>query len=195
MNVLNKAKLRGKFEIKVTDGDGNKVKVFQPNFIVKKLIREGLIHPKFHMRDWMKYVGFLFGRMSDSLIVDNLIPTAGKAGAAGRLNGFGSEAAFTYLEVGTGTTAAAAGDTALETPIVDSGLARASATVSLVTTSTTDDTAQLLKSWSVTGAKAITELGALNAASAGILLGRQVFSAINVLDGWTLELTYKFQVS
>jgi len=42
------------------------------------------------------------------------------------------------------------------------------------------------------GAKAVTECGALNAASSGTLLGHQVFSAINVTSGDTLELTYNF---
>ena len=103
-------------------------------------------------------------------------------------------AAFTYLAVGIGTTAADAADTALESEIVDSGLERAAATCSRVTTDVTNDTAQLLKSWSVTGTKAVTEAGALNAASTGTLLGRQVFSAINVVSGDTLQITYKFDV-
>lgn len=135
------------------------------------------------------------GSYKENLVIKNLVTTAGKALAAGLLGASGAPAAVTYLEVGTGTTAAAAGNTALETAITDSGLARAAATVSLVTTTTTNDTLQLLKSWSVSGTKAVTECGAFNASSAGSMLGRQVFSAINVISGDTLQITYKFAVS
>jgi len=124
----------------------------------------------------------------------NLITTAGKAGVASRINGDGAEAAFTYLAVGIGTTAADAANTTLESEIVDSGLERAAATCTRVQTDVANDTAQLVKSWSVTGTKAVTECGALNAASTGTLLGRQVFAAINVISGDTLQVTYKFDV-
>ena len=138
---------------------------------------------------------FLLGHWTDRLSFQNLVVNAGKAGMASRCNGAGGEAAFTYLAVGTGTTAPAAGDTALQTEITDSGLARASATVSRVTTSVTNDTAQLDTTWNVTGTKAVTEAGAFNAASAGTMLGRQTFSAVNVSNGDTLEVIYKFQMS
>lgn len=127
--------------------------------------------------------------------IKNLITSAGKAGLAGLLCGDGSLSAFTYLAVGIGTTAANAADTTLESEITTSGLGRAAATISRVTTAVTNDTAQLVKSWAVTGTKAITEIGALNAASTGILLGRQVFAAVNVADGDTFQATYKFQIS
>ncbi len=135
------------------------------------------------------------GKIKDQREVQNLIVSAGKAGAASRINGAGSEAAFTYLAVGTGATAAAAGDTALQTEITDSGLARASATCTRVTTSVTNDTAQLAYTWSVSGTKAVTECGILNAASTGTLLGRQVFTAVNVQSGDSLAVTYKIQCS
>lgn len=132
------------------------------------------------------------GKFKARRIVNNLVPSTGKAGAASRLNGAGGEAAFTYIAVGTGNTAAAAGDTALQTEITDSGLARAAATATRVTTNVTNDTAQLDKTFSVTATKAVTEAGALNAASSGTILGRQVFSAVNVVNGDTLQIIYKF---
>lgn len=130
------------------------------------------------------------GHLKDVRIVKNLITSAGKAGAASRLNGSGSEAAFTYLAVGTGTTAAAAGNTTLETEITDSGLARANATASRVTTTVANDSARLVYTWSVSGTKAVTEVGILNASSGGVLLCRQVFSAVNVTSGDSLIGTY-----
>lgn len=88
-----------------------------------------------------------------------------------------------------------AGDTTLMNEITTGGLARASATVSRVTTTVTNDTAQLDKTWSVTASFAVKEAGALNAASSGTLLGRQTFSAVNVANGDTLQVIYKFQMS
>lgn len=135
------------------------------------------------------------GRIKEGRIVKNLITTVGKALIAGRINGSGAPAAATYLAVGTGTTAANASDTTLGTEITDSGLARVNATVSLVTTTTTNDTAQLLTTFTVTGTKAVTEAGILNASSSGTLLSRQVFSAVNVVNGDSLQLTYKVACS
>jgi len=132
------------------------------------------------------------GKKVDERKVRNLITNAGLAEVAGLVGDSGSPTAFTYLAVGTGTTAADVTDTALETEIADSGLERASSTVSLETTTVTDDTLQLLKSWTATGSKAVTECGALNASSSGVLLGHQIFSAINVTTDDVLQLTYKF---
>lgn len=135
------------------------------------------------------------GKVKGGKIVHNLITNAGKAGVASRINGAGSEAAFTYLAVGTGTTAASASDTALQTELASSGLSRVNATASRVTTSVTNDTAQLLTTFTVTGTQAVTEAGILNASSSGTLLSRQVFSAINVVNGDSLQLTYKVACS
>jgi len=97
--------------------------------------------------------------------------------------------------VGIGTTAANAADTALESEITDSGLARAAATCTRVTTTETNDTAQLVVSFDVSGSKNVTEIGMLNAASAGVLLGRQVFTALPLIAGDTYAATYKIIVS
>jgi hypothetical protein len=135
------------------------------------------------------------GKEIERRVIKNLIVDAGLAGMASRLNGAGAEAAFTYLAVGTGTTAAAAGDTGLGTEITDSGLARAAATATRETTTATNDTATLDKTWTASATKAVTECGAFNAASAGTLLGRQVFAAINMTSGNSLQITYKFTLS
>ena len=182
----DKGKITGQFKIQVRKADGSLKRLWNANKFGLWLIR------KFGLD--LKGVPML-GSWSTAIDIHNLVVSAGKAGVASRINGAGAEAAFTYLAVGTGTNAAAAGDTALQTEITDSGLARAAATCTRVTTSVTNDTAQLDKTFSVTGTKAVTEAGALNAASTGTLLGRQVFSAVNVVNGDTLQITYKFQVS
>lgn len=124
----------------------------------------------------------------------NLTTTTGKAGVASRINGSGAEAAFTYLAIGIGTTAAAIGDTALQSEITTNGGARAAATASRVTTDTTNDTARLVYTWTFTGSFAVTEAGALNAASVGVLLNRQVFTAVNVVSGDSLQVTVDIDV-
>lgn len=135
------------------------------------------------------------GRIEEVHLVKNLVPSAGKAAIASRINGAGSEAAATYLAVGTGTTAAAVGDTALQSEVSTNGLARANATASRVTTTVTNDTAQLQYTWTASGSVAVTEAGIFNAASVGTLFARQVFSAINVVANDTLQLTYKIACS
>jgi hypothetical protein len=103
--------------------------------------------------------------------------------------------AFDYIAVGTGTTAATAAQTALVTEITDTGLTRAAGTGTNITTTVTYDTFQLVKTFSPSGSKAITESGVLNASSAGIMLCRQTFSAINVTNGDTLTITWKVKVA
>jgi hypothetical protein len=170
---------------RLLDAHGNVKKTFQENRLFKWLMRKGILSPL----AWK--VPFLLGHWTDYAVRSNLVTSAGLALVAGRINGSGTPAAATYIAVGTGSTAANAADTALGAEIVDSGVERAAATVSLVTTTVTNDTAQMLKSFSVSGTKAVTESGVLNAASAGTLLCRQVFAAINVASGDTLQITWK----
>jgi len=187
---------KGRFQLKqnvaieLRGADGELKPLFQPNKLLLTLLKKGIISPL----SLFAKIPFLFGHWTQHLSISNLTTTTGKAGVASRINGNGAEAAFTYIAVGTGTTAAAIADTTLETETAASGLSRAAATASRVTTDTTNDTAKLLKSFSVTGTVAVTESGVLNAASVGTLLARQVFSAINVVNGDTLEITWQFDV-
>lgn len=132
-----------------------------------------------------------------------MITNAGKAAAASRLNGSGSEAAFTAVGIGIGTTAAAATDTTLETERKADGTAAsgvhalpaASVTLSRVTTTVTNDTAQLVGTITFTGSLAVTESGVFNADTNGVMISRQVFSAINVASADSLQLTWKIKAS
>lgn len=180
---IDRGKLKGIIEITVKDKDGNLKQLFNQNFLGKFLLK---------VFGWDFKIPFLFGHYADSLKIVNTITNTGKAESINLLGNVSTPAAFTYLAVGTGTTAAAATDTALQTEIVDSGLARAAATVTRVTTTVTNDTLQLVKQWTATGAKVVTEAGAFNAASTGIILGRQVFSAVSLANTDTFQLTYKF---
>ena len=106
--------------------------------------------------------------------------------------------AFDFIAVGTGTTAATATDTTLESEINnDHLLGRAAGTGTNITS--TDgvayDTFQLVKSFSPTSSYAVTESGVLNLSALGVLLCHQTFSAINVTNGDTLTITWKVKVS
>lgn len=138
------------------------------------------------------------GEVIDTREFKNLIVSAGKAGVASRINGSGAEAAFTYIGVGTGTTGAAAGDTALEAEKATNGTpttTHASASVSRVTTTVTNDTAQDVVTFAFTASVAVTESGVFNAATAGTMLARQTFAVINVVSGDSLQITWKIRAS
>lgn len=192
LNLFKKLAFRGRFKLKwnvhyeLRDKDGNLKPLFALNALGRFLLKRGIISNQ--TKHW------LFGYWVNKLTISNLITNAGKAGVASRINGAGSEPAFTYIAVGTGSTAAAVGDTTLETEITDSGLARVNSTASRVTTDTTNDTARDTTTFSVSGTKAVTESGVLNASSSGVLLARQVFSAINVVNGDSLQITWNFDV-
>ena len=120
------------------------------------------------------------------------IPNAGLAEMSNLFSGESSPAAMTHIAVGTGDTAFAAADTTLETEITDSGLARVAATVTRVTTNVTDDTTQLVTTFTVTGTKTIKEVGILNASSTGDLGSRTVLETPkDVVNGSSYTVTYK----
>jgi hypothetical protein len=182
-------------EYVLRDAQGNLKPMFQEFRLTQVLMKNGFISPLWINRWYAPLISSLLGYWSGSKKIRNLVTSAGKAGAAGRLNGSGAPAAFTYIAVGTGATAANIADTTLQTETATSGLSRANGTVSLVTTTVTNDTAQVTNTFTVTGTVAVTESGVLNAASTGTLLCRQTFSAINVVNGDSLAITWKVQMS
>jgi hypothetical protein len=119
----------------------------------------------------------------------NLVVNAGKDFVVDRLQSTsGSPALMDYVAVGTGNTAAAAGDTALQTEIGT----RVQGTLSQPA-STTDRVVSTFAAGNATGA--LTETGRLNAAAAGTLLGRIVFSVVNKGANDSLQVTYDLTVS
>jgi hypothetical protein len=134
-------------------------------------------------------IPYVTGVWVNQLKVANLITSAGKAGLASRVGGAGSEAAFTYIAIGIGTTAANVADTTLVSEITTAGGQRANSTASRTTTTVTNDTARLVNTFTFTGSFSVTEAGVLNASSAGVLLCRQVFTAVSVASGDSLQIT------
>ena len=101
---------------------------------------------------------------------------------------------FKYHECGTGAVAESAADTALGTPCttvlnpdstrgVGTQANGVSLTYSSVGTLTFD------------GSAAVTEHGLFSAASAGTLMDRTVFTAVNVLSGDSIQFTYTLTMS
>lgn len=133
--------------------------------------------------------------ISDTGWLKNTIANAGKAEVANLMGNVSSPTAFTYLAVGTSNTAESATHTALQAEITDSGLARAAATVTRSTTTVTNDTLQLDKTWTASGSKTVEEIGVFNAASSGIMLGRKLTTSKALANGETLQATYKIVVS
>lgn len=116
-----------------------------------------------------------------------LITTAGLAGVAKVLNGTDSEAAFTYVAVGSGSTAAAVGDTALVTEHTTGGLERTAATCT-----TTGATTRWVAEFTNTsgGALVVREIGVFNADTGGTMLLRHVYDADEtVAAGDTIRVT------
>ena len=135
------------------------------------------------------------GKTIVSKTVNNSIMDVGFAAIAGLVGNTGAITAFTYLALGTSNTAVSAEQTALGAEISTNGLQRVSATVSRVTTTQTNDTLQLTYTYTVTGTSAIEEIGAFNASSSGIMLGRALTGTVNVINGDSLSMTYKFKFS
>lgn len=211
---MNALASRGRFNLKLNvdyvlrDRFGNEKKMFAENKLGKLILNffrsiaptpigtDGLVKAGIlnYLAAYGIRISYITGNWGYKIRRSNLVTNAGKAGTASRLNGSGGEAAFTYIATGTGATAAALGDTTLQTELAVSGLSRANASASRVTTDVTNDTARLQNTFTVTGTAAVTESGVLNAASVGTLLARQTFSAINVVNGDSLQITWDIDV-
>ena len=161
-------------------------------WLMSKLVRTD----RFGMRDELHIEVWRKGEKIVDRVYKGKCPTnAGFALVADRVGAVAAGAAVTYLALGTGSTAAAPTDTTLEAEVTDTGLARAAATVTRVTTTVTNDTLQLLHEWTATGVKILREIGALNAGAAGTLLARKVYDAITTADTDHVKMTYKFPFS
>lgn len=136
----------------------------------------------------------LAGRWGLTLSNSNTITDVGHAAGNGRISNQGSYSPFVNLAIGTGTQGAPTSATALATEITTSGGARGSASATQVTTAITNDTTQLVKTWTFSASFAITEEGIFdNASSGGTMLAYQSFSAINVISTDQLTITHKYQ--
>jgi len=128
------------------------------------------------------------GTIKSEQVVSNLVVDTGLDFISSRMAGT-SEAVMSHMEVGTDNTAPAAGDTALGSLIAGSR-------VSLTSTTVTDNAIEYVGDFPAgTGTGAIVEAGVFNAASAGTMLCRTVFSVVNKGSDDTLKITWTITVS
>ena len=121
----------------------------------------------------------------------NLVVTSGLAFIVSRMINTAA-AVMSHMAIGTGTTAAAAAQTAL----VNESARAALTSSTVVTTTVTGDSVQYIAAFGPgVGTAAITEAGLFNAAAAGTMLARTVFPAINKGANDTLTLTWKITVA
>ena len=127
------------------------------------------------------------GRVKHVEETDNLITTAGRNAIVERLDSSPSTGQPSHMAIGTGTNAAAAGDTTLQTELDRNALTSNTASANVLT---------MVGDWAAgDGTGAITEAGVLNAASNGVLYSRAVFSVINKAAGDTLSITWTYTLS
>lgn len=121
------------------------------------------------------------GKVKDQRTVKNLVVDTGLAYIADRMAD-AAESAMSHMAVGTGSTAAAAGDTTLGTE---------AGRVALTSTTQTNEDVVYVATFSAgTGTGALTEAGLFNAASAGTMLCRTVFSTVNKGSSDSLQITW-----
>ena len=150
--------------------------------------------PEVNKVDGLKFKGLvnikLFGpdgNLKDSREINNLVVTAGLNHIADQLSASPGEAAMSHMEIGTGTTAAQASDTTLETALDRNALTSRTDSNNVVT---------YVANWAAgDGTGAITEAGIFNAASSGTMLARTVFSVVNKGAGDTLAVSWSITLS
>ena len=119
-------------------------------------------------------------------VVPNIVVTDGKEYIASRMKD-ATATAMSHMAIGTGSTAAAAGDAALGTE---------AGRVALTSTTVTSNAVAYVATFAAgTGTGAITEAGIFNASSSGTLLCRTVFSVINKGAADTLGITWTVTVN
>jgi len=132
-------------------------------------------------KDDMKMTGRLIISINENVVqeIDNLVVTTGKEFVAARMVGT-SASVMSHMSVGSGSTAAAASDTALGSEL-GRVTATSSASGAVATYSATFAAG--------TGTGAVTEAALFNASSGGTMLCRTVFSVVNkgVADSMTIS--------
>ncbi len=118
--------------------------------------------------------------------VKNLVVDDGLEFIASRMKDT-TATAMSHMAIGTGSTAAAAGNTALGTEAARQALTS--------TTVTANAVAYVASFAAGTGTGAITEAGILNANSGGTLLCRTVFSVVNKGASDSMTITWTVTIS
>lgn len=129
------------------------------------------------------------GQVKDRREIKNLVVSAGKTFIAASMlkTTSNSPAAMTHMAIGSSSTAAASGDTALGSELGRVSLATATSSGAVVTYTASFPAG--------TGTGAVVEAGIFNAGSSGTLLCRTVFAVVNKGADDAMSITWAITVS
>tara|TARA_S200000501_G_scaffold145264_1_gene137177 strand:- start:1244 stop:1693 length:450 start_codon:yes stop_codon:yes gene_type:complete len=126
------------------------------------------------------------GNLKETQNIKNVVVNNGLNYIASRMKD-ASATAMSHMAIGSGNTAAAAGDTAPETQL---------GRVALTSTTVSSNAITYVGDFPAgTGTGAVVEAAILNASSGGTLLCRTVFSVVNKAAADTLKITWTVTVS
>ena len=138
-------------------------------------------------QDGIALTGKLTISLNDEIVqeTENLVVTAGKEWVAARMKD--TSTVMTHMGIGTSTTAAAAGQTALVAELDRNAL---------TSTTVSTNTVAYGCTWAAgDGTGAITEAGLFDAASTGDMLARTVFSVVNKGASDSITITWTITIS
>jgi hypothetical protein len=140
------------------------------------------------LQDNLKMTGHLAIAINNEVVqeVPNLVVTSGKGYVASRMKD-ASVTAMSHMAIGTGASAAAAGNTALGSEAERNSLTSTTVSGGTVTYTATFSAGE--------GTGAITEAGLLNASSGGTMLCRTVFAVVNKGAQDSMTITWSVTVS
>lgn len=140
------------------------------------------------LNDGLKLTGKLKIALNGETVqeVNNLVVTDGKEYVASRMKD-ATATAMSHMAIGSGSTAAAAGNSALGSELGRVALTSTTVSGAVVTYVATFGAG--------TGTGAVTEAGILNASSSGDLLCRTVFSVVNKGASDSMTITWTVTVS
>jgi len=139
------------------------------------------------INDNLQLTGALTISLNDVVVqkTNNLVVTAGKNWVADRMNN--ANTVMTHMALGTSSTVAAVGDTTL-TAELDRN--------TLTSTTVSTNTIAYSCTWAAgDGTGAITEAGIFDAATAGDMLARTVFSVVNKGASDSITITWTITIS
>ena len=118
-----------------------------------------------------------------------LLVNTGKAIVTDRIGGGGTEPNYVAWGTGAGTTSAS------DTTLFSETGSRTAGSSSQVTTSTTDDTYQVVGTLTAGGSLTITNAGLFDAGTGGNLFVKGDFAGVALTSGDSIQFTFKVQFS
>jgi hypothetical protein len=128
------------------------------------------------------------GQVKEDVLLKNLVVNTGLNFIVNRMKD-ATASVMSHMSLGTGTTAAAAADTTLETEI-------SASRVTLTSTTVTANQITYIASFAAgVGTGAVTEAGIFNAGTGGTMLCRTVFPVVNKQAGDSMTVTWTVTVN